>query len=59
MKHYAIEIIGKLYAIKEVLPGRGTNPVNGKAYRTVETARRAAEEMGIEIEKVGHFYEII
>lgn len=42
---YGIEIIGHgsrtRYAIKAV-DDRGTNPTNGKAYRTEDAARRAA-----------------
>ena len=43
---YAIEIIGygkrRRYCIKRVMPGRGTNPTNGKCYRTESAARAAA-----------------
>lgn len=60
--YYAIEIIGygkrRRYAIKQVVSG-GTNPVNGKAYRTEEEARQAAAEKGIEIAKCGDLWEII
>lgn len=61
--YYAIEIIGygkrRRYTIKQVLEGIGTNPTNGKVYRTEESARNAAAEMGIEISKVGDIYQII
>ena len=61
--YYAIEVIGygkrTRYTIKQVLSGGGTNPTNGKWYRTEAAARSAAAEMGIEIYKVGDLYEII
>lgn len=61
--YYAIEIIGygkrRRYCIKQVIPGVGTNPTNCKAYRTEDAARKAAAEIGIEISKVGDFYQII
>ena len=61
--YYAIEVIGygkrTRYTIKQVISDRGTNPTNGKWYRTEEAARSAAAEMGIEIYKVGDLYEII
>lgn len=60
---YAIEIIGygkrRRYCIKRVMPGRGTNPTNGKCYRTESAARAAAEELGYEIAKCGDFWAII
>lgn len=60
--YYAIEIIGygknRRYCIKQVVTN-GTNPVNGKAYRTEEKAREAAAALNITIEKCGSFYEII
>lgn len=60
--YYAIEIIGygkrRRYAIKQVVSG-GTNPVNGKSYRTEEEAKQAAAEKGIEIAKCGDLWEII
>lgn len=61
--YYAIEVIGygkrTRYAIKQVISGKGTNPTNGKSYRTEEAAREAAASMGVEIAKTGDFYEII
>lgn len=61
--YYAIEIIGygknRRYSIKSVIPKVGTNPVNGKAYKTEAKAREAAAEMGIEISKCGDMWEII
>ena len=61
--YYAIEVFGygkrRRYTIQQVLAGKGTNPTNGKVYRTEDAARAAAAEMGIEIAKVGDFYEII
>lgn len=60
--YYAIEYIGygkkRRYAIKQVVTG-GTNPVNGKAYRTEEEAEKAAAELGITITKRGDLYAII
>lgn len=61
--YYAIEIIGygkrRRFTVKQVLEGRGTNPTNGKSYRTEEAARAAAAEMGIIISKCGDLYQII
>jgi len=59
MKHYAIEIIGSRFAIKQVLSNGCTRPVNGRAYRTVEDAMTAAGITGIEIDCVGDLYDII
>lgn len=60
---YAIMITGagekQRFSIQQVIDGRGTNPVNGRIYRTESDARAAAAEMGIEIHRVGTFYEII
>ena len=62
-KIYGIEYIGygacRKYCIKEVLPGRGTQPVNGRSYNTPAAARDAAAEMGIKITREGDFYSII
>ena len=61
--YFAIEIIGygknTKYAIKSVIPKVGTNPVNGKVYRTEAKAREAAAELEIVIEKCGDYYSII
>ena len=63
MKHYAIEIIGygkrRRYCLKEVLPGIGTNPVDGKAYTSEEAARAAARAYGIEVEAVGDTWQLV
>lgn len=52
----AIEIIGTgkrtRYTVKAVTE-TGTNPTNGKAYRTEDAARRAAAEMGLTVSAVG------
>lgn len=60
--HYAIEYIGygkkRRYVIKHVI-NKGTNSVNGKAYRSEEEAEKAACEIGITISKRGDYYEII
>lgn len=62
MSYYAIEIIGygakRRYLIKEVFDTI-TCPVDRKLYRTEEAAREAANQMGIEILKVGDHYQII
>lgn len=59
---YGIEIIGHgnrtRYAIKAV-DDRGTNPTNGKVYRTEEAARRAAAEMGLTVSVVGDLWQIL
>lgn len=63
MKIYGIEHIGygacRKYAIKEIIPGRGTKPVDGRRYNTPAAAREAAEKKGIKITREGDFYSII
>ena len=60
--YYAIMITGygarRRYSVQRV-SGSGTNPTNGKTYRTEGAAMAAAAEMGVEIERIGDFYEII
>lgn len=60
---YAIEVIGygkrTRYTIKQIIPGCGTNPTNGKSYSTEKAARAAAAEMGVIITACGDFYKII
>jgi len=59
---YAIETIGHgtrtRYAVKAVTE-HGTNPTNGKTYRTEDAARRAAAEMGLTVSVVGDFWQIL
>lgn len=59
---YAIETTGHgsrtRYAIKAV-DDRGTNPTNGKAYRTEEAARAAAGLLGLTISAVGDFWQLL
>jgi hypothetical protein len=59
---YAIEKIGydprARYAVKAVTEC-GTNPTNGKAYRTEDDARRAAAEMGLTVSVVGDLWQIL
>jgi hypothetical protein len=67
--YYVIQIIGygakQRFCIKEVVKedkqlGSTTLLVtNGRSYRSESGARRAAEEMGIEIALVGDLYQII
>jgi len=68
--YYAIEIIGygakARYTIKDVWKEGGRlgsitlHPVKaGQVFRTKEAAMEAAESMGITIDKIGTFYEII
>jgi hypothetical protein len=60
-EHYAIEKIGSkkpVYVIKKVINGL-VIPVNGKPYKTVEKAQAVANELGLNIEKVGDLYEIL
>lgn len=64
MKKYGIEIIGygkrRRYAVKEIVPGRGTNPVGYcKTYKTEAEAREAARAYGLTVEAVGDFWELI
>lgn len=64
MKHYGIEIIGygkrRRYAVKEIVPGRGTNPVcYCKTYKTEAEAREAARAYGFPVEAVGDFYALV
>ena len=57
----AIEIIGygknRRFTLKQVFPN-GTNPIDGKTYRTESAARDAASRAGLTVETVGGFYEI-
>ena len=47
--YYAIQIIGygkrQRFIISQVIPGKGTNPTNGKNYPTEEAAREAEKGM--------------
>lgn len=58
----AIEIIGNgkrtHYTVKAVTE-TGTSPTNGKAYRTLSAARRAAAEMGLTVSVVGDLWQIL
>lgn len=58
----AIEIIGTgkrtRYTVKAVTE-TGTNPTNGKSYRTEDAARRAAAEMGLTVSVVGDLWQIL
>ena len=58
----AIEIIGTgkrtRYTVKAVTE-TGTNPTNGKSYRTEDAARRAAVEMGLTVSAVGDLWQIL
>lgn len=59
-EYYAIEIINnRAFTIKKVRDSSWVLPVNGKAYRTLEKAQVVAVELGLQIEKIGSFYEII
>lgn len=62
MKKYAIMINGygnrRRYGIVEVIAA-GTNPTDGKSYKSEEAARAAAESLGIKIEGVGDLWEIM
>ena len=62
MKKYAIMINGygnrRRYCIVEVI-ATGTNPTDGKSYKSEEAARAAAESLGIKIEGVGDLWEIM
>ena len=59
---YAIETIGSgtrtRYTVKAVTE-TGTNPTNGKSYRTEDAARRAAAEMGLTVSVVGDLWQIL
>lgn len=60
-EYYAIEKIGSkkpVYVIKKVINGL-VIPVNGKRYKTLEKAQAVANELGLNIEKVGDLYEIL
>ena len=58
----AIEIIGTgkrtRYTVKAVTE-TGTNPTNGKSYRTEDAAHRAAAEMGLTVSVVGDLWQIL
>ena len=59
---YAIETIGSgtrtRYTVKAVTE-YGTNPTNGKSYRTEDAARRAAAEMSLTVSVVGDLWQIL
>ena len=61
-KMYGIEKIGSgkkaRYAIKEVNEN-GTNPVNGKAYKSAEEAEAAASALGLNISACGDLWELL
>ena len=61
--YYAIQVIGcgkkQRFIIQHVIPGRGTNPTDGKKYLTMEDAKKAADAAGYEIAKAGDYWEII
>lgn len=61
-EYYAIEKIGygkkAVYVIKKVINGL-VIPVNGKRYKALEKAQAVANELGLNIEKVGDLYEIL
>ena len=57
--YYAIEIIGgRHYTIKRVTEN-SVEPTNRIAYRSLEAAKAAAKEMGIEIKTIGDIWQII
>jgi hypothetical protein len=57
--YYAIEKIGRAYVLRQVMPGRGVNPVNGIRYKTEKAARDSAALLGLEIGRCGGFWEIV
>ena len=61
--YYAIQIIGygkrQRFIISQVIPGKGTNPTNGKNYPTEEAAREAAAAAGYKIKLTGDYWKII
>lgn len=58
---FAIEIIGtgknRRFCLKELVRN-GTNPVDGKSYRTEEEARNAAEKYGLHIIGIGDLWKL-
>lgn len=58
---YGIEIIGygknRRFCLKKLVRN-GTNPVDGKSYRTEEAARKAAERLNLQIVGVGDLWEL-
>ncbi len=60
--YYAILVSGSnnnVFTLRKVISAGTSNPVDGKRHRTESRAIEAADQMGIEITKVGSFYEII
>ena len=59
---YGIERIGygkrTKYTIR-TYQGNGSTPTNGRAYRTEQAAREAAQDMGITVAACGDLYEIL
>ena len=59
--YFAIRISGprdNIFCLRKVISNSATNPVDGIAYKSERKAREAANQMGIEIKKVGSSYEI-
>lgn len=58
---YGIEIIGfgknRRYCVKNIVRN-GTNPVDGKSYRTEEEAKKAAEKYGLHIIGIGDLWKL-
>lgn len=58
--YYAIEVANRGYThIRKVLSNTTTLPTNCIAYKNVEEAQKAANELGYQIEKIGSCYEIL
>lgn len=60
--YYAIEIHGwndNIFCIKHVVGDGFINPVNRIAYKSLEEAQTAADQLGYKIEKIGSSYQII
>lgn len=61
--YYAILVIGygkrSRYTLRKVVNDGLTVPVNYACYRSIEEAKQAAADLGIEIEKIGDAYQIL
>lgn len=59
---YAIEIVGygtkRRYCLKAITR-TGTNPVDGRVYRSEDAARAAAAELGLIIAGCGDLYQLL
>lgn len=60
--YFAIRISGprdNIFCLRKVVSDGATNPVDCIAYRSEQEAREAADNMELEIKKIGNCYQIL